>query len=136
MVPKAMGSDASKWREFRRDVEEWVNAVRPGMRIVLRAIAASPEGTRFDASFLENLRPRLELLASRSACAIVDVKTSRLSRRYARRKCAASLFMQDQVSVLARPIKKSAIVLCFQKVKVLRWYPCPPVNFYPRVPTV
>ena len=59
MAPKAMGSDTSKWREFRRDVEEWVNAVRPGMRIVLRAIATSPEGARFDAGFLESLRPQI-----------------------------------------------------------------------------
>ena len=36
-----------------------MNVVRPGMRIVLRAIAASPEGTRFDAGFLENLRPQI-----------------------------------------------------------------------------
>ena len=56
MIPKAMGSDSSKWREFRQDVEEWLNSFRPGMREVLKAIANAQEGTVVDYTYLEGFR--------------------------------------------------------------------------------
>ena len=59
MIPKAMGSDTSKWREFRQDVEEWLNSFRPGMREVLKAIANAQEGTVVDYAYLAQFRSQI-----------------------------------------------------------------------------
>ena len=56
MVPKSMGREASRWREFQIDVEEWLEAQFPGVRAVLKSVSRAAGGTTFDSTFMEPLR--------------------------------------------------------------------------------
>ena len=56
LLPKSLGNDVSRWREFQTDVEEWLEAQAPGMRVLLRAISRVPIGTIVDDQFLGGLR--------------------------------------------------------------------------------
>ena len=75
MMPKTpMGGDISKWRDFKEDVEEWMNLARPGLRVVLQAASKAPDGVRLDRAFLESKRVDIEKCMGR----VEDIEEFRL----------------------------------------------------------
>ena len=61
LMPKeVLGSDVTKWMDYKKDVEGWAEAMTAGMRGILQAIAKAPDGTRIDAIFMEKFRNQVE----------------------------------------------------------------------------
>ena len=66
LMPKeVLGSDVTKWMDYKKDVEGWAEAMTAGMRGILQAIAKAPDGTRIDAIFMEKFRNQVEAEGTR-----------------------------------------------------------------------